>query len=108
MLCPLNDGAVVGEALHRTVLVTEFLWRQDDGELAGEGLRSVTLRSPSRNAWAGDLRSPSMQAPPSVRPANPAAAAVDSYVESLRRTSEVQVAHTQQPCFGRCSSLLSP
>ena len=79
--------------------------RQDEGAHAGEGLRSVTLRSNSRSAWGSDLRmasvsetSPSAAAPglppppPPTVPAQPppaAVVAVDNYVESLRRTSEV-------------------
>ena len=91
MQCPLNDGAVAGESLRRSVSLTNCLWRQDEGALAGEGLRRVTLRSSSRTAWSSDLRPPAMQSPPFGRPANPAAAAVDSYVESLRRTPEVRL-----------------
>ena len=80
---------------------------QDEGALAGEGLRSVTLRSPSRSTWSSDLRRGSIiegrsppsaaggTAAPSGRPANPAVAAVDSYVESLRRTSEVRLFPTR-------------
>ena len=75
---------------------------QDEGALAGEGLRSVTLRSNSRNPWGSDLRMASVSEtspfaaatppplPPVAAQAPPAAvAAVDNYVESLRRTSEV-------------------
>ena len=82
-----------------------YLFRpQDEGALAGEGLRSVTLRSPSRSPWGSDLRMASVSetspfaaaaARPPPLPAVPAqpppaaVAAVDNYVESLRRTSEV-------------------
>lgn len=83
-----------------------YLFRlQDEGAHAGEGLRSVTLRSNSRSAWGPDLRMASVSEtspfaaatglsppPPTTMPAQapPAAiVAVDNYVESLRRTSEV-------------------
>ncbi len=85
---------------------------QDEGALAGEGLRSVTLRSNSRSPWGSDLRMASVSEtspfatglpppPPPTMPAQPppaAVAAVDNYVESLRRTSEVWLAeplHTE-------------